>query len=309
MKYQNYQPLDHTLLKEHQPPLSVEEQVDNLISIGLIVPDRNVAESILNDISYFRLIKAYSLRLKEKNKNYFENVTFNEIVELYLFDANFRQILFPQIEKVEVNLRCRISNYFCCKYGVFGYKNINNFGRKIYFEKLLSDIQEEIDRNAKSPFIKNFSQHYEGGQIPLYAAIETFSFGTLSKFYKNMKPQDKKAIAKFYGVGYKYFESWIESISFVRNVCAHYGRLYNAKLPKTPILYNQYTNLKIGNFRIFAILICLKHLIPNDRHWNNFVDNIQLLFDKYPEVDERCMGFPKNWKQLLLQQKSTPAIS
>ena len=65
MKYQNYQPLDHTLLKEHQPPLSVEEQVDNLISIGLIVPDRNVAESILNDIN--GVVKDYDNHLFKLN--------------------------------------------------------------------------------------------------------------------------------------------------------------------------------------------------------------------------------------------------
>ncbi len=30
-----------------------------------------------------------------------------------------------------------------------------------------------------------------------------------------MKNEDKKAVAKNYGVGYTYFESWIESIAFV----------------------------------------------------------------------------------------------
>lgn len=45
----------------------------------------------------FRLIKAYSLNLKPKNGEYHEGVTFGQIVELYLFNANFRQILFPEI--------------------------------------------------------------------------------------------------------------------------------------------------------------------------------------------------------------------
>lgn len=50
-----------------------------------------------------------------------------------------------------------------------------------------------------------------------------------------MKNADKKAVATTFGIGYTYFESWIESIAYVRNICAHYGRLYNAKLSKTPI--------------------------------------------------------------------------
>lgn len=77
---------------------------------------------------------------------------------------------------------------------------------------------------------------------------------------------DKKAIAGTYGIGYTYFESWIESIAYVRNLCAHYGRLYNAKLTKTPKLYQQDRSLGITNIRVFGVLICLKHILPADRH-------------------------------------------
>ena len=57
-------------LEQHQPPLTIDEQVENLKNIGLIVADEEYAKKILNDISYFRLIKAYSLTLKHKNGNY-----------------------------------------------------------------------------------------------------------------------------------------------------------------------------------------------------------------------------------------------
>ena len=107
-------------LKQHQPPMTIDEQVENLKSIGLIVEDEEYAKKILNDILYFRLIKAYSLNLKRKNGNYADKVTFEQLVELYLFNANFRQIIFPEIEKIEINVRCRIANYFAEQYGVLG---------------------------------------------------------------------------------------------------------------------------------------------------------------------------------------------
>jgi abortive infection bacteriophage resistance protein len=110
-----------------------------------------------------------------------------------------------------------------------------------YHKSFLDDIEEEIRRNAKAPFVKNFRENYEGGNLPIYALVEVFSFGTLSKFYKNMVNQDKKIVAKSFGIGYTYLESWLESISYIRNICAHYGRLYNAKLSKTPSLYKEYT--------------------------------------------------------------------
>lgn len=286
-------------LKKHQPPMTIDEQVENLKNIGLIVDDEEYAKKILNDISYFRLIKAYSLNLKSKNGCYNKQTAFKEIVDLYLFNSNFRQLIFPEIEKVEINVRCRLANFFAEQYGVLGYLQAENFSNENYHAQFLEDIKEEVRRNSKAPFVRNFKENYEGGNLPIYALVEVFSFGTLSKFYKNMLNKDKKAIAKTFGVGYTYFESWLESISYVRNICAHYGHIYNAKLSKTPILYKEYTQVGIGNNRIYGVLLCLKYLLKDDDHWNLFVDKIELLFDKYPCVQISTMGFPENWKVLL----------
>lgn len=166
----------------------------------------------------------------------------------------------------------------------------------------MEDINGEIKRNSRAPFVRNFRENYEGGKLPIYALVEIFSFGTLSKFYKNMKNPDKKAVAKLFGVGYIYLESWLESISYMRNICAHYGRLYNAKLSKTPILYKEYTSVGIGNNRVFGVLLCMKQLLKRDRHWNLFVDRIEMLFEKYENVDKWTMGFTENWKELLESQ-------
>ena len=70
-------------LKQQQLPMTVEEQLSNLLSLGLIIEDEQEAAQLLNDVSYFRLIKAFSLGLKCKNSNYNAGVTFNMIVQLY----------------------------------------------------------------------------------------------------------------------------------------------------------------------------------------------------------------------------------
>lgn len=114
-----------------------------------------------------------------------------------------------------------------------------------------------------------------------------------------MKNTDKKAVAKSFGIGYTYLESWLESISYVRNICAHYGRLYNAKLSKTPILYKEYSQQGIGNNRMFGVLLCMRHILLHDKHWNLYVDQIEALIEKYEKVDVRTMGFTDNWKELL----------
>ncbi len=293
------------MLKQHQPPMNVDEQLENLKNLGCAIGDEEKAKEFLHQVSYFRLIKGFGYSLKEKDSNYVDGVTFEQIKGLYLFNAKFRHLIFPEIEKVEINFRCRIANYFCCKYGVLGYLNETNFQDPVYHQKFLEDIQAEINRNGKSPFVRNFQKHYEGGELPLYAAIELFSFGTLSKFYRNMKSEDKKAIASQYSVAYTYLESWIEHLAFVRNICAHYGRLYNAKFSKTPDLYREYTRNGIGNQRVYATLICLRHLLPNNDHWARFIGEIGMLINDFPCVNIRYMGFPGAvWGEYLLRDLS-----
>ena len=78
------------MLKEQQPALSVDGQVENLRNLKLFIDNDEYAKEFLNDVSYFRLIKAYSLGLKPKNGIYNDGVSFNQIVELYKFNCNFR---------------------------------------------------------------------------------------------------------------------------------------------------------------------------------------------------------------------------
>jgi len=81
-------------LKDHQLPFSVDEQIQNLKNIGLIINDEEYAKTILFDISYFRLIKAFCLGLKPKNGNYYDEVAFEQMVDLYKFNCRIRQELF-----------------------------------------------------------------------------------------------------------------------------------------------------------------------------------------------------------------------
>lgn len=182
-----------------------------------------------------------------------------------------------------------------------GYTNPQNFINTDYHASFINDLNEEIQRNSKSPFVKNFKNNYADSSLPFYAAIELFSFGMLSKFYKNMKNDDKKIIASNFGVGYTYLESWLESISNIRNICAHYGRLYNFKLIKKPALYKEYSKDNIPNDRIFSIILCLKHLLKSDEHWKTFVITLKALVEAYSDIiDLKLIGFPNNWENILL---------
>lgn len=284
--------------KIYQEPISIENQVKNLIDLGLLVEDKTYAKKILGRISYYRLIKAYSITLK-KDGRYISGISFEDIVSLYKFDRELRQLIFEIIEHIEVSLRAVITNYFSLKYGNFGYKDLSNVGKyKNRYKEALNDLERETKRNRRSPFIKNFKDNYEGGEIPLYAVIEVASFGTLSKMYKNMKNEDKSKIAKVFHTDYHYFESWIENFAYIRNICAHYGRLYGAKLTKSPKLYKEYLKKNISNNTIFATLVNLK-IVSEEENYKKFYNDLTELIARYENIELGHVGFIENWKELL----------
>lgn len=50
----------------------------------------------------------------------------------------------------------------------------------------------------------------------------------LSRTYKNLKTNEQKDISKnCFNINNLLLESWLDNLSYVRNICAHYGRLYN----------------------------------------------------------------------------------
>lgn len=289
-------------LKEHQPSITIEEQIVNLKNKGLIIEDEEYAKKILGDITYFRLIKGFSVGLKTKNGNYYEKMNFETIVELYQFNTEFRDLLFKKIELIEITFRSRVANYYCDHYGAFGYLDQNNYLDNLKFDEFIESVNKNVKKNDRAPFIINFKEHYEGNKIPFYALVEISSFGMMSKFYKNMSSIDKKRIASLYNISYTYLQSWIETISYVRNICAHCGRLYNFKLIIKPKFYPKDSVLNIDNERIFGTLICIKRILKNDENWSDFVNEINLLFEKYRNVDISTMGFVENWYEILLNK-------
>lgn len=281
-------------------PLSIEEQLKNLKANNLIITDEEYAKNVLSRISYFRIIKAYGLGLKPKNGTYNEYITFEKIVKIYEFNSRLRAIIFPLIEDVEINLRCKLGNYFSLKYGNLGYEDSTNFQDETLHFQFFKEYNIEEER-GKSLFVSNFKNNYAEEKVPFYAAVELFTFGMLSKFYSNMKKEDKKAIAKEFGVGYTYLESWIKSITNVRNICAHYGRLYNIKLTIKPDLYKEYP---VGcNYRIFGTLLILKHLVANKSLWTAFQNDIIALINTYDEyIKLEAIGLTENWEELLFEK-------
>lgn len=291
-----------------KPALTYEQQIDRLKNVhNLSIPDEGKAYDILKKVNYYRL-SAYGLGLKQKDdkEKYIDGISLEHLFRLYEFDSSFRNMLVHVIEQLEIQLRTQISNFLALKYGSEGYICPSNFeptknkDGEIIHATILESFNKEKEHQKNAPFVKHHMDKYEG-HFPIWVAIELFTFGNLSSLYSIMHPNDRKAIAKLYNTEANYLGSWILALVEIRNICAHYSRLYNMPLKQTPYLYSEYQKYRTGKLnKVFPALLSIKRMLNSDERWRSFYISLEALIDEYSDVV--ClpfMGFPKEWKEPL----------
>lgn len=283
-----------------KPPLTIEEQIELLRQRKLIIENEEFAKEVLNSVSYYRL-SGYTLSLRAGNL-FHEGVTFRSVYQIYEFDRKLRHLLLGVIEVVEIALRTQIANHMALKYGALGYLNSSYFRDPLFHQEFLLELQKQI-KNTKNKelFIRHYIEKYNG-KFPIWAAVEIFSLGMLSKFFKNLKIEDQKAISRgYYDFPPQYLVSWIHALVTLRNICAHYGRLYNRTFTITPKLSKEIKKLGFLDDRLFTYIFILKYLIRSRKKWISFSTNLQAIIAEYKdEVDISLVGFPCNWYEILL---------
>lgn len=291
-----------------KPALSYDEQIDRLKTVhNLSISDDAAALEILKKVNYYRL-SAYGIGLAKKDdrEKYLDGISLEHIYRLYTFDSIFRNKLIHVIEQLEIQLRTQISNYLALKYGSEGYMNPDHFTDKktkdgeLVHTTVIESFMKERDHQKNAPFVKHHMDKYEG-HFPIWVAIELFTFGNLSSLYSIMEAEDRKEIAKLYNTEPKYLGSWILALVEIRNICAHYSRLYNMPLKQTPYLYSEYQKYKSGmRNKVFPAIIAVKRMLNSDARWVDFETQLEVLMDEYNDVVILSfMGFPKEWKKVL----------
>lgn len=277
-------------------PTTYIEQVELLRGRGLIISDYEDAIKILKQVNYYRL-SAYMLSLK-KNDQFVAGTTINNIYNLYEFDRKLRNLLMGALEIIEIAFRTHISYVLAHNYGALGYINAGNFYNPMYHQKFIEQLNRDLSR-VDELFVGHHNNKY-GGQFPIWVAVEVMSFSTLSKLYSNLKNDDKRYIAKeYYGLPHVYISSWLRVLTVVRNICAHYGRLYGRKFSTAPRLDTKDGMLGLDDNRIFATVFVMAKLYRDDNAWGGFVTNLQALLEQYSEVDYDLIGFRDHWDTLL----------
>lgn len=276
-----------------------DEQLDLLEKRGVVIDNPDFCKSVLENINYYRLM-AYFLPFKQDDNTYIPGTNFNCVYRIYEFDRKLRRILFSALEEVEISIRAKFAYYHAHKYGPIGYLDASNFSAQHNKQKFDVEIQREIKSNSKALFVKHHLKKYEG-VFPIWVITELFTFGMLSRFYADMKPEDRKYISRrIYGTTDTNVKSWLRCCSDLRNICAHYGRLYYRIFPAVPAGFDGiFSNAKLR--RLWGSILALKCLFMDSKKWNNeFIPALSALIEEYTDcIDLYHLAFPNDWEEQL----------
>lgn len=303
-------------------PLSFQKQIELLKSRNLIIDDEPKALSYLQEISYYRL-SAYFLPYQSAKDNFEDNITFEQIIKTYSFDRELRLLVFDCIERIEVAIRTQFIYQMALHYNDSHWQDNQNHFITPYYNKIgnlvnpFADFQAIISKakTARTPetFIKHYINTYnKPANPPSWMCFELLTIGELSHIYRGLKNNaDKKRIAEFFEVHPTVFTSWLHTLTYVRNICAHHSRLWNRDLaiepekllkPKGNWIAKPYEN----NKRVFYFLCVLRYLLLRANPSNSMKQKLENLFNKYPTVPIKYLGIPSDGKGNLLEWQNEP---
>ncbi len=288
-------------------PKTIQEQIDLLKSRNMAFHDEANAPHFLANISYYRL-KGYWWEMQDDkiNHHFASGSYFEDVIDLYNFDRHFRLVVFNAIERIEIALRTKMIYHLSLTHGAEWYLNSQLFPNKKYFSDFQSKIHSELSDSSEEFIVKHYENH-PSDNPESWKALEVLTLGSLSKLYRNLHHQlpEKNQIAKEFGLyNQKYLSSWLITITLVRNIIAHHGRLWNRVIinkydwpdksiaPIFSYIPDNYQRRKV--FPILSAILYLNNFISPGHHIKT---ELLSLFEEFRQVPLYKMGFPKGWEK------------
>lgn len=274
-----------------KPALSLSDQRLKLENRGLVMTDATRVERYLGAIGYYRL-SAYTRPFQQDfaTHTFHSGVTFDDVLNLYIFDRRLRLILLDALERVEVALRTRLNDSMCQRTGdTHWYTNRANFDDRYDHARLLAEV-----RNHKDDFVTSYQAKYAApADIPAWMAMQAISFGAAQKVLLNLKRREQQAVCQTFGMD-RYMVTWVYALAILRNHCAHHARTWNrtfhVNLPLngtgpasmrgaiTPANHN------ILDGYVLVLDTFMQHVSPGSQWWSRLQKLVQEYHDSTPHA-------------------------
>lgn len=286
---------------------TLEEQIELLKSRGLRVDNEEMAREFLRVNNYYR-VSGYSLTLR-KNDVFYKNACFQNISDIYMFDYELRHILLKYIEEIEVKIKSIYAYEFARCNGETAYKDSAYFTNAQEHQKIINKVDAQKKLSLKN---EAYIRHYEielKQDMPIWAYIEIFTIGDISKLYSISTANLKNAIAAQFGLtmtkGGQLLGDYLYVMTNLRNLCAHGSRLFNRIFIRKPTLNSNEKKLlirdkagTIDNAHLYGFVIMMRRLLSKES-FKEMKAEIISLKSKFPFVSMRYYGFRDDWELVL----------
>ncbi|MFQ6860402.1 MAG: Abi family protein [Beduini sp.] len=236
-----------------------------------------------------------------------------ESVELY-FRSGFTQYLSNKYDEIYEVIGKDTRHFYYRGYlrnyvfedNILHYENIKKLNTRIDNE-MIANNQQVIDEYRECKYAISFS-----------TAAGLMTFGWLIGIFQNLIVAEKKALLEEYYVDLtpQTFNAWIVGLNNLRNKCAHYQSLYRLSSMKElrPIMTKPEDQCEmdktINHHSLFYYTLLAVRLSPNEENVIEFIDSAERLFEKAHQENssfdlELDYSFPVNWKEILLNEKSS----
>lgn len=282
---------------------SIDEQLEILRSRGLTIEDDDLAKEFLLKNNYYR-ISGYSLTLR-RNDVFSPSATFQNIVDIYSFDQEFRHILLLYIKMIEVHMKSIYAYEFSKIYGPLGYLDEQNFTNPTRHRDIISKSeQQKKQRLPHEAYLKHFINDLQE-DVPLWAYVDLLTISDISFLYSISNQSIKDSVAQHFGLtmkrGSDILARHMHSMTIIRNLCAHGSRIYNRLFEQKPSLNKKElsllirdTNGQVDNAHLYGFILVMKRMLSK-ADFQAMKDSIVALTRKYPFVRMDYYGFRDDW--------------
>ena len=116
-------------------------------------------------------------------------------------------------------------------------------------------------------------------------------------FFVGVENSLKREISACFEVEHGVLISWIKSLCYIRNLCAHHSRVWNRVLaikPKIPNKKKVESWKDVKNNKIFCVILIIAGMLKSIGLSDDWTERAQNLFNGNRELLS-SMGFPENW--------------
>ncbi|WP_286217431.1 Abi family protein [Paraoerskovia sediminicola] len=300
--------------------MELDALVDRLAERGLAIPDRDRALRYLRHIGYFRL-SPYTIPFQQGSPDHMlrDGASFDDVLNLYVFDRALRLVVMDALERVEVAVRAALTDHMSTAHDdPHWYMDASHFrdhGKHAGLLKIVKGTCDErlrgtpdadVDSLVHRSALEHYLTTYGSPELPpSWLMVETLTVGQLTSAYRNLEQRaDRTAIARSIGVTAPVLESWMQTYVRVRNVCAHHGRLWNVGLGVYPAIPTSRTVSwlegddampETSRRRLYPVLVSLQTVLETISPHSGWARRLQALVECRPTMNLRGMGIPDAW--------------